>query len=296
MKVGIFDIGSNSVRFFVAEKQERKWSFGSKMLWTTRLGKKEEGLSLLKEERMLQTLTALAEGMQAGKKDGVDQFYAYATAAVREADNRETFLQMVKNELSLEVNVLSGEQEASLSFFGAVQESLAKADSCLVVDIGGSSTELAWGDAKGLFWFQSYPMGAVRFQQLSLSGPQRIWQEAELMWDNLPKEKYSGPDVVFGVGGTITTLAAIDLKMDVYDAKRIQGHCLTRAAVEGHIQFLRYATIEERADVCGLPAQRRDIIVAGGEILCAFMDRYGVEQIIVSDCDGMEGFALQLEA
>jgi len=98
-----------------------------------------------------------------------------------------------------------------------------------------------------------------------------------------------------GIGGTITTLAAIDLKMTEYDGHKIQGHKLSRECVEGIILQLRYMSRDERLHIPGLQPGRADIIVSGAEILTSFMDAYEVPHVFVSDQDGMEAMARECE-
>lgn len=290
MKLGIIDIGSNSIRFMVGNKVEGEWQWGPKRLWTTRLGSKENNLAL-QVDRMDASLQALAEVLALGKEQGVEEFKVYATSAVREASNKDEFLERVKTTLGLSIVLLSGEEEGRYSFLGAAQDYTKDGKHALVFDLGGGSLELALGSAEGVYWSQSYPVGAVRMKPISDEGPQRIWEELKGLWPPLP---IKGPFSEFvGVGGTITTLAAMDLQLENYDALKVQGHILSREKIEAQALFLRYMSEEELAAVKGLPASRRDIIVTGCEIIAAFMDAYDIGHIVVSDADGMEGYGNQ---
>lgn len=100
--------------------------------------------------------------------------------------------------------------------------------------------------------------------------------------------------MVVAIGGTATTLGAIDVGMDVYDPLRIQGHMMSRETIEGLVMRLRYMSMEERRQVVGLPEGRADIIVSGGEIITSFLDFYGISAIYISDTDGMEGIQASL--
>ena len=137
-------------------------------------------------------------------------------------------------------------------------------------------------------------MGAVRLQSISDEGPQRVWEETRFLWDPMRIEGEFGEFI--GIGGTLTTLAAIDLGLDHYDGTKVQGHKLSRETVEGIIMKLRYMSRDERLQVKGLPAGRADIIVAGAEILTSFMDSYEVPHVFVSDQDGMEAMARECES
>ena len=128
---------------------------------------------------------------------------------------------------------------------------------------------------------------------MSDEGPQRVWEETRFLWDPMMIQGEFGEFI--GIGGTLTTLAAIDLGLENYDGTKVQGHKLSRETVEGIILNLRYMSRDERLQVKGLPAGRADIIVAGAEILTSFMDAYEVPHVFVSDQDGMEAMARECE-
>ena len=128
-------------------------------------------------------------------------------------------------------------------------------------------------------------------QEMSSEGPQRIWEETVRMWDELPIEGTFGEFI--GIGGTVTTLAAIDLQMETYDPKLIQGHRMDRGTIEAMILQLRYMSREERLQVKGLQPGRVDIIVPGAEIITSLMDTYQIGSIVISEADGLEGWQSQ---
>ena len=128
-------------------------------------------------------------------------------------------------------------------------------------------------------------------QNVSLEGPQRVWEETAPMWEPLPIEGPLGEFIA--IGGTATTLAAIDLKMETYDPAQIQGHRLERGTIEAMILQLRYMSREERLQVPGLQPGRVDIIVPGAEIITSLMDTYQIGSIVVSESDGLEGWQSQ---
>ncbi len=290
MKLGVIDVGSNSLRFFAGENVGNGWINGKKYLWSTRLGQRTKD-GALTEESIRATIKALKEILVMAKERQVDRCVAFATSAVREATNRDDFLARVKEECNLSIQVLSGEEEAAFGFAGAASEFTTGGKHCLVIDVGGGSTEVGVGDESGVYWAKSYPIGAVRLKQLSEEGPQRIWEELRGLWEPLP---IKGPFSEFvGIGGTFTTLAAMDLELEEYDPELVHGYVLSREKIEAHTMLLRYMTDEERKQVKGLQPGRRAIIVAGCEIVTSFMDAYDVGHIVVSEYDAMEGFELQ---
>lgn len=286
MRAAIIDMGSNSLRLLLGKYEDGQWKNEPKKLWTTRLGAREADGALTIESQEA-SYKALREMKDLIDNYRVEKVLGLATSAVREAPNGAAFLAKASEICPMEARCISGEEEARLAFLGATKDVLKSGLHYAVLDVGGGSTEISLGNCDGVYWSVSYPMGAVRYRQISEEGPQRVWEESRSFWDPLPLTGHFGD--VIGVGGTITTLAAIDKKLENYTADAVQGHILTREKIEGILMYLRYMTAEERLQVVGLPPQRADIIVSGAEIITSFMDSYSVPQILVSDSDGMEG-------
>lgn len=288
MKVGIVDLGSNSFRLLLGTYTEGGWKNEPKRLWTTRLGDREEGW--LTEPAMERGFLALGEIHQALEEYGATVRIGLATSAIRESDNGRYFLERAQEVCPMEYRILSGAEEAIYGFQGAVvgQDPTYH---YATIDVGGGSTEVALGYQGDVYFSKSYPAGAVRMQGLSLEGPQRVWEETAPMWDPLPIQGQFGEFIA--IGGTATTLAAMDLQLSVYDPKRIHGHRLDRGTIEALILQLRYMTREERLAIPGLQAGRVDIIVPGAEIITSFLDTYAIGSILVSETDGLEGWQAQ---
>lgn len=290
MKTAIIDVGSNSIRLLLGTYKNEQWYNEPKRLWTTRLGKRNDD-GTLSTESMEASYKAFSEIDSFAKDYGVNQCFAFATSAVREASNGLDFMEKATTYCGMTYRILSGEEEAAYGFKGALRDRLSDGLHYATIDIGGGSTELALGSKDSIYWSRSYPVGAVRLKPLSDEGPQRVWEETRFLWDPMMIEGTFGEFI--GIGGTITTLAAIDLKMAIYDGQKIQGHKLTRECIEGIILQLRYMSRDERLQVPGIQPGRVDVIVSGAEILTSFMDAYEVPHIFVSEQDGME--ALQQE-
>ena len=290
-KLAIVDLGSNSFRLLLGTQVNTSWQWEPKRLWGTRLGKRGADGQLTKEA-MTRSLAALGEIRHVIETYGAEQVVGVATSAIREASNGGDFMEQAVAVCPMEATVISGEEEATLGFEGAVTTFPADHRHYGLIDIGGGSTEIALGTHEGTSWQRSYPIGAVRLKERSDEGPQEVWQETRPWFEPLP---IAGPFGEFiAVGGTATTLAAMHLKMEVYNPGKIQGHQLSREVIEAMLLELRYMTPEERLTVHGLPANRADIIVAGGEILTSFMDWYEIPHVMVSERDGMEGMAARL--
>ncbi|WP_251443545.1 phosphatase [Veillonella intestinalis] len=290
-KIGIVDLGSNSFRLLLGTYEASQWQWEPKRLWSTRLGKRSTDGNLT-AEAIERSLDALVEIQEAIKAYGATQVVGVATSAIREASNGADFMAKAMEVCPMESHIISGEEEATLGFEGAVTTFPADSRHYGLIDIGGGSTEIALGTHERTYWQRSYPIGAVRLKERSDEGPQEVWQETRPWFEPLPIEGPFGEFIA--VGGTATTLAAMHLKLEVYNPGVIQGHQLSREVIEAMLLELRYMTPEERLAVPGLPSNRADIIVAGGEILTSFMDWYEIPYVIVSERDGMEGMAARL--
>ena len=291
-RIGIVDLGSNSFRVLLGTYDGSQWQNEPKQLWTTQLGKRHSN-GLLTEGAMERGVQALKEIVEILTDYGATIRIGLATSAIRESGNGKDFLEKAKQVCPMEYRVLSGEEEATYGFIGATVYENPDFHYA-TIDVGGGSTEIALGDANHVYFTKSYPAGAVRMQDISSEGPQRVWEETVRMWDELPIEGTFGEFI--GIGGTATSLAAIDLQIESYDPRRIQGHRMDRGTIEAMILQLRYMSREERLEVKGLQPGRVDIIVPGAEIITSLMDTYQIGSIVVSEADGLEGWQAQYGA
>lgn len=286
-RVASIDIGTNSTRLLVAEYTGGRLNRIETGLVTTRLGKGMAGGMLL-PETMLSTAGAVDLFYQKARKLGAEAVVAAATSAVRDAANRADLLELVKDKTGLTVRVLSGEEEAALSCRGAFSGLPARLGSALVIDIGGGSTEFIW-KKEGRLKLASVNAGAVRLTEAG-AGEAVTY---EILRPALEEVKRSAPERLVGVGGTITTLAAIDQQLAVYDPDRVHGYILSLGGVQRILMMLRDMEIEERKKVPGLRPERADIIVAGVDIARIIMEDLGLESMVVSECDILYGLALE---
>jgi exopolyphosphatase/guanosine-5'-triphosphate,3'-diphosphate pyrophosphatase len=235
--------------------------------------------------RFLQDYKAISESLHSEK------IIACGTSALRDASNTREFIRFVKEKLGLEITVLSGEQEAELTYRGAVSEfsSLGADQPLAVLDIGGGSTELTTGIGASVTGTVSLDLGCVRLtERVLLSSPpttpalNHAISEVREAVLSLP---LLSPQIrLIGVAGTVTTLAAIDLKLESYVRSRVSGHFLTIEAIELVFNRLKSHTLEQMArEFPQIESGRADIILAGIVILVESMRRFGVRGITVSD-------------
>lgn len=284
------DIGTNSVRLLIARLINQRLVPELRELRICRLG---EGMTRgegLQPQAVARTLQALQEFNILIHNYGSSQVRTVATSAAREASNAAFFVDQVQLQTGLLVDVISGEEEAQLSYMGACR-ALPGVCRGTVVDIGGGSTEITFPSVakrQEILTSHSIPLGAVRLTEQPLSLPE-ILAKFKPALDEL---KAAGRVSLVGVGGTITALAAMDQALQVYDPERIHGYRLSRAAVERILFFLAAKTNEERKQIAGLQPERADIIVAGVTILWAILGFLQAKQIAVSEADILDGIIL----
>lgn len=286
MKAAI-DIGTNSLRMLIGEIHEGKVKMISQSLETTRLG---EGMAkkLLLPQAIERTISALENFKKELNIHKVSDISIVATSAVRDATNRQEFLDKIFSATGWQVQVLSGEEEARLSFNGALSAKSESFGMPIIIDIGGGSTEVVYkksDDIKGV----SVNVGCVRL--------------LEGNWDNelLKKElspvvqpllDYKGDFSVRGVGGTTTTLAAILYGVENYTREAVHGKVLPLSDIISLKNKLENMSLEERKKIPGLMPQRADIIVHGISILITLLNLLGAEEIIASDAGILDGVLL----
>jgi exopolyphosphatase/guanosine-5'-triphosphate,3'-diphosphate pyrophosphatase len=286
-RIAAIDIGTNSTRLLVAEYTGVGLKRIEAGLITARLGK---GMArgVLLQETMLSAADAVGLFYQKAINLGVESVVAAATSAVRDASNGMEFLELVKKRTGLNVRVLSGEEEAALSYRGVLSGLPVAPCSTLVVDIGGGSTEFIWMRGAHLN-LVSVNAGAVR---LTAAGADEAVIH-NILRPTLEEIKQSSFECLIGVGGTVTTLAAIDQRLSAYDPDLVHGYCLRAANVDRILKMLKGMDIAQRRKVPGLQPERADIIISGVNIVKVIMDSLGLEKMLASECDILYGLALE---
>jgi exopolyphosphatase/guanosine-5'-triphosphate,3'-diphosphate pyrophosphatase len=221
----------------------------------------------------------------------VQKIFAAGTSALREAKNSEDFLKWVKEKLNLSVEVISGEEEAQLSFLAVSRDLKKTKKSVLVVDVGGGSTEFILGKGDQIDQWASLPLGSVRFtEQFLRSDP--VHEEE---WEKMKREtlklfvKIPHPQELFSmvaVGGTATTLASVEQGLKEFVPEKIHHFVLKREALGKQLLLFRSKTNDERRKIPGLPPARADVILAGGTILYLAMEKLECPSVLIS-CHGV---------
>ncbi|MDD2372417.1 MAG: Ppx/GppA phosphatase family protein [Syntrophomonadaceae bacterium] len=287
MRYAAIDVGSNSCRLLVADINGEELHPVYRDLQSTRLGEGVNATNKINPAAMTRTRDCLRDYVELIQRLGVKDFRMVATSAMRDALNREEFVDLVKKSCGCTLGIISGEEEAQLSYLG-VKEGLILS-SPMVVDLGGGSCEFRIEDGEELFSL-SLPLGAVRATEAHLSAldAKTILSPVEKSSDRL--KDYP---LVF-VGGTATTLVAVKLSMEIYDPQAVHGQVLSREEVADLYNMLELMPLNVRRRLPGLQPERADIIPAGAMIVLLIMDTLKRRQITISESDILDGIIHRL--
>lgn len=288
----IIDIGTNSVRLLLAEKDEKEeWKILKKDLRSTRLGEGMTDKAYIGKGPQERTLKAIEEFAAAARLEGADEIFAYGTSIMRDAANGPAFSDEVTSAVGIPVRILSGKEEAYYSYIGAAGTSGVVTS---VVDIGGGSTEICMGFGTDIGMRHSFRLGCVRCsKQFDTTTPRGVaelkkhcfdlFRHTELMQSVKNVKRW------IGVGGTVTSMAAMLQELEVYDSAKVQDFVIHQDDVNRMLKKLCAMSYDDKCYLTGLMPERADIIVAGVAILDALMEYFALPEIIVSDRDLSEG-------
>ena len=296
-RIAAIDIGTNTALLLVAEVTQ-----GNEILpifqdeKIVRLGQGVDRNKNLNLEAIARTLAAIREQIEIVKDLGIEQILISGTSAVRDAVNHEILLDAIKTDFGITMQVLSGDEEAKLTYFGALSNRDLPGD-ILVVDIGGGSTEFIFGTQQKIEYAASLNIGSVRLTERFIGADLITETEYNSILRAVKEQltslkKFTAGQLV-GIAGTITTLAAIDLQMDSYDSLKIENSFLTISKVEKIISVLKKKTLSQRKKMPGLKPERADVILAGALILVEVMQYFRFKEILVSDRGVRFGLILQ---
>jgi len=268
------DIGSNTVQLLVAGYNGEKLLPLASELRTTRLGATNENGDLSRQAIEL-TAETIADFVQTAKNNDAEAIRIIATSAVRDAENRQELVEALANVTDVPLEILSGIDEAALSYCGA-KMSLDFPPFTPVIDSGGSSTEIILEDEEGIIQAISLNMGAVRAK---VNG----WDKKNIYQKLSENIKNTSPLLV-GVGGTITTIAGVVLGLEKYDRASIEGYALSPEQIRGLLETIMPLSIEQRCSFSPLLSKRGEIIQQGLEIWCSLCEIFKAKKIMV--CGG----------
>jgi len=292
LRAAAIDIGTNSCRLLIAEKKANKsLDVLSRKLEITRLGEGVDQNRFLKEEAVNRVYKALEKYKKIIDKFQVDKVRVVGTSALRDVENPNLLTDKIRK-LDLELEIISGEKEAELNYLGAASN---LNENFLLIDIGGGSTEFIWPNTSDIN-FKSLDIGCVRLTEKFISDPREKissleQKEIQSYVENLLKKKLdlNKEFKVKGVGGTITTVAAVKLALEEYDSSKIENLKLEYFELENIINRFADLDLKARKKVKGLQPKRADIITAGLIILKTILNYINVKELYVSDHDLLYG-------
>jgi exopolyphosphatase/guanosine-5'-triphosphate,3'-diphosphate pyrophosphatase len=298
-RLGAVDIGTNSTRLMVADADGRDAPLHTvdRRMRITRLGQGVDATRRFAPEAIERTVAVLREYQAALEQHEVTRVRAVATSAARDATNRDEFFAPARDALGgVELEVVSGDEEARLSFLGATT-GIDEPSPYLVVDIGGGSTEFIVG-AREPEGSLSIDIGCVRLTEHYLHGDpptaEELSQAVSVVRDHLADVARELPQVrdartLIGLAGTITTVAAIEMGLPEYDAEKIHHFRLTKDAAEDVFRTLATESVAQRRHNPGLEPARADVIVGGTIVLVSILRAFGFDELLVSEADILDG-------
>lgn len=299
MRVAAIDCGTNSIRLLIADVTEAGMRDVVREMIVVRLGQGVDATGRFADEAIERTFAACDHyAMQCARK-GVERLRFVATSATRDAANRDVFIRGVEERLGVTPEVISGDEEAALSFAGATRELRGNTPSpFLVLDIGGGSTEFVLGVDTPLA-SRSMNIGCVRMTErhriTDRPGEDALEAATEDIDEAILEAAGTVPlrdaKTLVGVAGSVTTVAAHALNLEHYDPYAIHRAHLSLEQVQAASDFFNHATAAERAALPYMHPGRVDVIPAGALILRRVMEVGGFDHVLVSEHDILDGIA-----
>lgn len=302
------DCGTNSIRLLVADYQDGRLHDRERLMRIVRLGQGVDKTGKFHPDALTRTFTAAEEYAQICDMHRVESLRFIATSASRDASNRQEFFEGIRQRLGVVPEVISGDEEASLSFAGAVSGVSADLPSPLmVVDIGGGSTEFVVGLGGQVSAALSTDMGSVRLRErFAIAGSDSIDEAgarqmiSELMDRADSVVDFASVGTLIGVAGTVTTVTARALGLTEYRPDLIDGAALTPAQIYEATEWMRFAPVAEKAAEGYMPQGRADVIGAGALIWEEIVRRLEavkpqgktLETVLTSEHDILDGVTL----
>jgi exopolyphosphatase / guanosine-5'-triphosphate,3'-diphosphate pyrophosphatase len=300
VRVAVVDVGTNSTRLLIADVTPNgAVSEVERLTQVTRLGEGVDANGRLGDEPMARVLATLDRYAARMAELGAETAVGVLTSAVRDAANGEELTAAVRDR-GIDARVITGEEEAALTFAGATSERTGGEEELVVIDIGGGSTELVTGHGGKVDFHVSMQAGVVRLGERHLHGDPPTATELEalledfrgLLADAVPPDLARRVEAAVAVAGTPTSAAAIDLELERYDPSRTHGHVLSLDTLDDQLARLAAMPLHERREVRGLHPDRAPTIVAGIAMLGECLRAFGLDRVEVSEHDILRGAAL----
>ncbi len=288
-RLSVIDIGTNSIKFCVAQKApDGTLEVLKDANDIARLGEGLRETGLISPEALERNAQSVAAFAKEAEEMEVSRVLAVGTMALRTAKNTADFTARVKELCGLTVDVLPGDEEARLAYLAVLSGLPVQEGELVIFDTGGGSTEFIFGRGKDLKNRMSVNLGAVLITEKHLSDdpvkPGAVQAALAEIKDTFDNAQVKGnPVQLVGMGGTVTSMGAVKHKMVKYDPDVIQGSELTLADVEEQINDYSARTLEKRREIPGLQPKRADVILAGACILKDILSRMNADRLVISD-------------
>jgi exopolyphosphatase/guanosine-5'-triphosphate,3'-diphosphate pyrophosphatase len=299
LRVAVVDIGTNSTRLLIADVGDGRVDEVERRTSVTNMGRGVDHSNLICSEAIEEVCSVIADYKARYEELGADRVMAIATSAVRDAINGEAFIAELRERFDLDARLLSGEEEANLTYLGATAHRTGD-EPTLVFDIGGGSTEIVFGAGNQVAFHASLQAGTIRQSERHLTtDPPNTHELEDLAADILSlieraiaAEPHARPTHAIAVAGTPSSLAAIDQELEAYDRDRVHGHRLPLGRIQRMLSRLSALPLAERLRVPGMHPGRAPTIVTGTVILVQVMRAFGLQEVEVSELDILHGSAL----
>ena len=301
-RVAAVDCGTNSIRLLIADLAHGELREVDRRMTIVRLGQGVDATGAFAPEALERVFTAADDFAAVIRQSGATRARFVATSAARDVSNRDEFFAGISQRFGVEPEIISGAEEAELTFRGATGglTALDVPGPYLVADIGGGSTELVLGDADGVIAAESLDIGSVRLTERHIASDPTTPDELAAIAKDVDAllDATSVPigqaRALVGVAGTVTTVAAVALKLTEYDWSQIHHARIAGQVLRGTTAWLTNSSRAERSAVPVIHPGRVDVIGAGALILQRLYDRLAVEEVLVSEHDILDGVALSL--
>jgi exopolyphosphatase / guanosine-5'-triphosphate,3'-diphosphate pyrophosphatase len=294
----VIDVGTNSIKLLVADVAAAQVQPVWEGSIQTRLGQGFYETHTLRPEAIAQTAEAVEEFAKIARRHEAVSIRVIATSAARDAVNPQNLMDAIHAAANLNVEIISGDQEAEWAFQGVTTDPKLAAHPLLLLDVGGGSTEFILGQGKQTHFARSFPLGTVRLlEKIQVTDPpsarelghSRDWVKHFLeesvrsqLEPALTRESKLGRIELVGTGGTASILARMEAKLDAFNRESIEGTRLTLPCVKRHVEHLWSLPLVKRQQIVGLPNKRADVILSGAAIYEAVMEQFGFSELRVS--------------
>lgn len=302
MKIATVDIGTNSMRLLIADYDNNNLTNRKKYVEITKMGRGVDENKIISTDAINRNTDALENFINIARQQNCQKIKVIGTSALRDSINKKDFLDEALKRTGIMVEIISGDMEANLGFFG-VRNLLSEKDYTLTIDIGGGSTEFILGNSLGeLIFSKSEDIGSVRLTEKFLKSDPPTDIEVKSLNEYIDRIINNTVEILktykigkfIGIGGTATSISSMIQKLEPYSSDMVHNSKIYYEDLKNIFEDLSKKTIVEKQSIKGLQPQRADVIFAGVSILKSIMEKLQIEHIVVSEYDNLEGIVYSM--